>query len=644
MKGIVMTVLGTHALSLSFGDKDILKNISFSLNEGDKLGVVGVNGAGKTSLFRLLTGEYVPSEGEIFIAKAHTVGILRQDEATSPAVGEVPLLDYVLESASDLLSLEAEINEKERALAKAEWEEDVLHLSAQLSALHERFAAEGGTTFRARARGMLLHMGFTEEDLLRPVSSLSGGQHTRLALAKLLTSPPDILLLDEPTNHLDIDALVWLEAFLKEYPKTLLVISHDRYFLDKVTNKTLMLSDTHAKLYPAAYTVAKQMQSDDEAAQDKRYREQRKIIARIEANIEFQRRCGQAHNFVTIRAKQKQLDRMEKVEAVKGPARTVHFSFKNEQLYSNEVLNVDALSFSYGGTPLLDRVSFFVRKDERVLLLGANGTGKSTLMKLLVGKLPPVSGDIRFAEDARIGYYDQETRSFNEQKTVFEELHDEYPQKTVGEIRSALALFLFTGEDVDKPISALSGGERARLTLAKLMLKPVSVLLLDEPTNHLDIGSREALETALIAFPGTVLAVSHDRYFIDRVATRLVELSPDAEGGTKSYTPYEDETAYAAYLRMREVARASTAEVAEAQKNEGKESYEKMKREKAEARAEQKKLAKAEKRIPEIEEKIEALKTELYGEAASDYTRASAIEEELTALEEELLSLYELVL
>ena len=639
-----MTVLSTHALSLSFGDREILKDISFSLNEGDKLGVVGVNGAGKTSLFRLLTGEYAPSVGEVFLAKERTVGVLRQDEATDPHMGERTLLDYVLSSYGELLSLEAQIAREEAALSSTDHEEEVMRLSASLARLHERFFAMGGTTFRSHARGMLLHMGFAEADLTRPVCSLSGGQVTRLALAKLLASAPDVLLLDEPTNHLDIDALVWLEDFLASYPKTVLVISHDRYFLDRVTRKTLMISDGGAKLYPKSYTEAKQMQAQDEAAQDKRYREQRKIIARIEANIEFQRRCGQAHNFVTIRAKQKQLDRMETVEAVKGPSRTVHFSFKNEHLYSQEVLTVEDLRFSYGNVPLLSGLSFEVRRDERVFLLGANGTGKSTLMKLLVGKLMPNGGRIRFAEDAKIGSYDQETRSFHEEKTVFEELHDEYPSKTVGELRSALALFLFTGEDVDKPIRALSGGERARLTLAKLMLKPVSVLLLDEPTNHLDIGSREALETALIAFPGTVLAVSHDRYFIDRVATRILELSPTAENGSRSYTPFEGETAYAAHLRMRAEREAAEQCEAPVQKREGKESYEKRKREEAAQRAARRKLERAQARIPTVEARMEELKGELYGSAATDYTRASAIEEELFSLDEELLSLYEIVM
>ena len=642
-----MTVISVSSLSLSFGDKDVLKNIGFSLNEGDKLGIVGVNGAGKTTLFRLLAGEYTPTEGQVFVSRDRSFGWLKQDESMDTALFSSSLLDYMLSMYAPLLAMERELADTELAMAEADAagdEEALLRLSAKLSRLHESYAKEGGLSYKSKARSMLLHMGFAEEELSRPISSLSGGQHTRLALARLLAAEPDILLLDEPTNHLDIDALLWLEEFLSAYPKTVLVISHDRYFLDKVTDKTLMIDATHGKLYNGCYSVAKGQRERDEAAQDKRYREQQKEIARIEANIAFQRRCGQAHNFVTIRAKQKQLDRMERVEAVKGPAKEIGFSFKSDTLYSQEVLSVKDVSFSYGKEPLLSHLSFDVRKDERVLLLGANGCGKSTVMQLLAGKRTADGGLIRFAEDAKIGYYDQQTRSFHEEKTVFEELHDEYPQKTNGEIRSALALFLFCGEDVDKPISALSGGERARLTLAKLILKPVSVLLLDEPTNHLDIGSREALETALLAFEGTVIAVSHDRYFIDRVATRLLELSPTAPDGAVSYLPYADETAYACYTRTRKMAATEDKSAISPKSTAGKEAYEQKKREEARKRAEQSKRAKAEKRIPEIEKELEVLRTQLFGEAATDYVRAAAIEEKITSLEEELLSLYELTM
>ncbi len=642
-----MIALSVTGLGYSIGDRVILEDIGFALNEGDRLGIVGVNGAGKTTLFRLLTGEYTPTAGAAFIARDKRVGWLRQDEATTAIGGDVSLLNYMLAAFPKPLHLESEIAELEEAIAEAEAageEKRLLALSARLASAHEAYAAEGGGSFRSRSRSMLSHLGFAEAEQSRPVSSLSGGQHTRLALARLLVEEPDILLLDEPTNHLDLDALLWLEDFLADYPKTVLVISHDRYFLDKVTSKTLMISYTHARLYHGNYTVAKQLQAADEASQERAYREQQKEIARIEANIAFQRRCGQAHNFVTIRAKQKQLDRMVRVEAVKAPPRDVRFSFQGDAPSGQEVLSLSSLSFSYGTSPIIRSLSCLIKKDERLLLLGANGCGKSTLIKLLAGKLTPSGGKITLGEGVTVGYYDQEVASFHADKTVFEELHDEYPKKTVGEIRSALALFLFGAEDVDKPISSLSGGEKARLTLAKLMLKPCNLLLLDEPTNHLDIGSREALETALIAFEGTVIAVSHDRYFIDRIGTRLLELCPTAENGCLSFTPYEDELPYACYLRTREAVRAETTAAAPPPRSEGKEAYARKKQQEAEERALRRRREQAERRIPELETLIDQKRKELYGEAASDYVRAAAIEAEISAAEEELLELYELIM
>ena len=641
-----MIVLSTSHLSFGIGDRDILKDITFALNEGDRLGIIGVNGAGKTTLFRLLAGEYTATDGAVFRAADRTLGYLKQDEAINAREGET-LFDFMLAAFPYQRELEARIAACEYEIAEAEMEENeeaLVRLSSRLASAHEEYARAGGLEYRSRAHSMLSHLGFPENEHERPLSTLSGGQHTRLALARLLALEPDILLLDEPTNHLDIDALLWLEDYLASYPKTVLVISHDRYFLDRVTTKTLMVRYTHAKLYEGAYTVAKQLEALDEASHEKQYKEQQKIIARIEANIAFQRRCGQAHNFVTIRAKQKQLDRMEKIEAVKAPEKEIRFSFKSEESFSQEVLKLEDVSFAYAGAaPLLKNLSFLVKKDERALLLGANGTGKSTLMKILAGKLSLSSGKIRFGEQVSVGYYDQETHSFNEEKTVFEELHDEYPKKTNLEIRNALALFLFSGEDVDKPICSLSGGEKARLTLAKLILKPCNLLLLDEPTNHLDIGSREALETALIAFEGTILAVSHDRYFIDRIGTRAIVLSPESENGVTSFTPYEDETLYAAYLR--EKAKAKEAEApALAKKSEGKEAYEEKKQREAEERSKKRKKEKAERDIPATEAKIEELKKELFGSAAADYVRAAEIENEISALEEQLFALYELIM
>ncbi len=641
-----MTVMSLSGLSFSIGDSVILENVDFSVEEGEKIGIVGANGAGKTTLFRLLTGEYTATGGSVFLSKDRTLGILRQDEAVNLKNGNLTLMEYAVSAFPELTAMEAEIAEVESALSLAEQKKDeglLLSLSGRLSSLHERYKSRGGLEYRSRSRGMLLHLGFTEADLSRTVASLSGGQHTRLALSLLLAKEPDILLLDEPTNHLDLDALFWLEDFLKGYSKTVLVISHDRYFLDRVTNKTLMLRYKSAKLYHGAYTAAKLKEAEDMAAGEKNYKEQQKIIARIEANIAFQRRCGQAHNFVTIRAKQKQLDRMERVEAVKAPEKQIHFSFGSKTSYSNDVLSVKNLSFGYGQKPILDNLSFLIKKDSRVALLGANGCGKSTLMKLLAGKMQAQSGNITYADSIEVGYYDQEVRSFDEKKTVFEELHDAFPQKTNGEIRSALALFLFSGEDVDKPISVLSGGEKARLTLAKLMLRPSNLLLLDEPTNHLDIGSREALEEALSEYEGTVIAVSHDRYFVDRVAGALLELSPNSENGCVLYTPYEDETAYACYLRHRVVAQTEKGE-AKPTATEAKEDYLRQKQDAAKLRAERARREKAEKKIPLLEAQIEEYKKELYGEAASDYQKAAELQAKIDEAEEELLSLYEIVM
>ncbi len=641
-----MIVLSTSDLSLSFGGREILSGISFSINEGDRLGVIGVNGAGKTSLFRLITGEYQPDRGAVFIARGKTVGLLSQSTAEESLRGTDSLLSHMINAFPELLSAEDELSRLERELAAATGEAEAARLGAALDEAHRAYAAAGGLEYRGRCRAMLLRMGFAESELALPISSLSGGQNTRLALARLLCREPDILMLDEPTNHLDIDALLWLEDFLCTYKKTVLLISHDRYFLDRVTTKTLHIERTRAKLYPGNYTRARALREGERESLEKQYKEQQKIISRIEANIAFQRRCGQEHNFVTIRAKQKQLDRMEKVELAPPPPREIRLSFAEEEGSSNDVLMAKGLSFSFGEKPLISGLDFLIRKGERVLFLGPNGCGKSTLMKLLIGKLSPRAGRVELGYHVTPGYYDQENQTLDERNTVFGELREAYPQKTDGELRSALALFLFFADDMDKPISVLSGGERARLTLAKMILTKINLLILDEPTNHLDIGSREALENALSAFEGTVVAVSHDRYFINRVATRLIELDPTAPGGCVDYPLSEDEDAYAQYRRMREERAAAAAAERKATPavSDGKLQYEQAKREAAERRASERRLREAEKKIPLLENELEELEKELFGPAASDYLRAAEIEERRAAIEEELLTLYELTM
>ena len=640
-----MIALSTQDINLSFGTDVILKDISFAVNDGDRLGIIGVNGAGKTSLFRILTGKYTPDSGAVYIQKGHTVGILEQNPDLSALPGETSCLEYMYTAFPALLSLEKEIERCEKELSLSSGDK-TLTLSNALNKLNTRFAREGGLEFRSRCKGMLLRLGFDEELINQKIRTLSGGQYTRLALARLLATEPDILMLDEPTNHLDIDALSWLEGFIANYKKTVLIVSHDRYFLDRTTNKTLWLRYSKARLYNGSYTKCKAEAEAEAASLEKRYKEQQKEIARIQANIEFQRRCNREHNFVTIRAKEKQLARMEKIELAPKEEKSIRLSFATEEESAGDVLEAKELTFSYGGKPLINNISFLVRRYERVLFLGQNGCGKSTLMKLINSMLTPTHGKITLGYNIKIGYYDQENRGLCDSNTVFEELRQEYPTKTDLELRSTLALFLFDADDIARKVSTLSGGERARLTLSKLILKKVNLLVMDEPTNHLDISSSEALENALLAFDGTIIAVSHDRYFINRIATRIIELAPTHERGLFDYSLEDYDEAYTEYMRLRELKKQSAAETEarSVQPTDSKLSYEERKRENAERRAKEKKRERAETRITELEAEIEALDKELFGEAASDYIRAAEIDKRKGEIEEELLELYELIM
>ena len=640
-----MISLSVQDVGLSFGTDVILKDISFGVNDGDKVGIIGVNGAGKTSLFRVISGEYAPDSGAVYVQKGHTVGILEQNPDLSALPGETTCLEYMYTAFPALLSLEKEIGELETQLSSVSDSEKIMELTARHGDLNARFMREGGLEFRSRCRGMLLRLGFSEELIDRKIKTLSGGQYTRLALARLLATEPDILMLDEPTNHLDIDALAWLESFIAGYKKTVLIISHDRYFLDKTTNKTLWLRYGKAKLYHGSYTRCKEEAEAEAASLEHRYKEQQKEIAKIRANIEFQRRCNREHNFVTIRSKEKQLERMEKIELAPKDEKNIRLSFALEEESAGDVLEAKELSFSYGTEPLIKNLSFLIRRYERVLFLGQNGCGKSTLMKLVNSMLRPTAGKITLGYNIKIGYYDQENRGLTESKTVFEELRDEYPTKTDLELRSTLALFLFDADDIMRTVSTLSGGERARLTLAKLILKKANLLIMDEPTNHLDIGSCEALENALLAFDGTIVAVSHDRYFINRIATRIIELAPNTERGMLDYSLESYDDAYTAYMNLREAKRISDEAVKPRElTTSSKQEYEEKKRESAKRRGEEKKRERAEAKIKELESELEALDAELFGEAASDYIRAAEIDTRKGEIEEELLELYELVM
>ena len=644
----IMIALSTQDVCLAYGTDVILKDISFAVNDGDRVGVIGVNGAGKTSLFKILASKSEPDSGAVYIQKGHTVGMLEQNPNLTALPSEVTCLEYMYTAFPELLALEKAITRTETLLTQAATKQDhdlTIELTDRLNEQNIEFSKKGGLEFRARCRSMLMRLGFAEELIERRIRTLSGGQYTRLALARLLATEPDILMLDEPTNHLDIDALEWLEGYLSSYKKTVLIISHDRYFLDRTTNKTLQIQYTKAKLFHGSYTQCKEQQEAEAASLEKRYKEQQKEIARIKANIEFQRRCNREHNFVTIRSKEKQLARMELIELAPKAPKDIRVSFAVEEESAGDVMEAKELSFDYGTQPLINNLSFLIRRYERVMFLGPNGCGKSTLMKLMNSMLVPKAGRITLGYNIKIGYYDQENRGLDDSKTVFEEMHDEYPEKKDLELRSALALFLFGADDIEKKISTLSGGERARLTLAKLILKKVNLLIMDEPTNHLDIGSCEALENALIAFPGTIIAVSHDRYFINRIATRIIELDHTSDKGMRDYQLEDYDDAFTEYMRLRRVIREASAPVkAEVKTSDAKADYEERKRENAKRKSEERKREQAMVKIPELEAKLAELEEELFGDAASNYVRAAEIEEEKAKIEEDLLLLYELIM
>ena len=642
-----MIALSTNKICLSFGSEDILKNISFSLNDGERVGIIGVNGAGKTSLFKIISGNLEATSGEVYIQKGHTVGMLEQNPSLTALPAELSCLEYMYTAFPSLLLMEREIARTEAELTEAAaGKGDVMRLSERLNEENRVFTEAGGLEFRSRCRGMLLRLGFDDALINQRIKTLSGGQYTRLALARLLATEPDILMLDEPTNHLDVDALEWLEGYLSTYRGTVLIISHDRYFLDRTTQKTLWLRYGEARLYHGSYTACKEQQQREAAEKEKRYKEQQKQIAKIRANIEFQRRCNREHNFVTIRSKEKQLARMDKIELAPKAPKDIRMSFTTETESAGDVLEAKDVSFAYEGKEkLISNLSFLVRRYERVMFLGPNGSGKSTLMKLINSLLTPTEGKITLGYNIKIGYYDQENRGLSMNKTVFEEMHDEYPEKTNLELRSTLALFLFGADDIDKPISTLSGGERARLTLAKLILKKVNLLVMDEPTNHLDIGSCDALEHALTAFDGTIIAVSHDRYFINRIATRIIELDPTRDNGMLDYPLDDGDDAFAEYLRLREMRKQNAEITAPVSKiSDSKADYEEKKRQNAERRSHEKKIERAKKRVEELEGELESLDEELFGSAASDYVRAAEIEVRKAQIEEELMELYEMTM
>ncbi len=534
-----MSLLTAQNLTFGFLDGVLFKGAAFKVEETDRIGLIGANGCGKTSLFKLIIGEYSASEGGIVRGKDVRIGYMEQyldcDENQT-------LYGEALTAFNDVIEMEYELEKVTHALLN----DSSIELIEKQLRLTEEIERRDGLVYQAKTKSALLGLGFKEEDLTQRVANLSGGQRSKLSLCKLLLSNANLLLLDEPTNNLDVDAINWLEDYLLKYKGAFIVVSHDRYFLDKVT--TSMMEISHKKLTHTTgnYTVFQKLKAERELTVEREYEKTSAEIKRIEGIIEQQKRFNQAHNYVTIASKQKQIDRLKETLVVPEKAlKSVHFSFKTDLRAGDEVLSVKSLEKEFPGKPLFKKFDLTVFREDKVFLLGPNGCGKSTFLKIINKELEQDSGSFKYGSNVKIGYFDQNIDKLNSDKTVLDEVWDMFRFMTETEIRSALAMFLFVGEDVFKKVSSLSGGERAKLSLLKIMLSKPIFLILDEPTNHLDIISREVLENALLDFNGTLLVVSHDRYFINKLASRIIHLTHDGavsiDGNYDTYVSYREE-------------------------------------------------------------------------------------------------------
>ncbi len=614
-------LISVNKLKKSFGDEVLFSDVSFSVDDRDKIGFIGINGAGKSTLLKILMGEVEYDSGEVFRGKMLKIGYLEQYACGN---SDKNVFDEVKTVYSEAEKIEEELEgirfELENNLGAAE------ELAERQHKLRERFEELNGYHYKGIIRSCLIGLGFSEDELSKNVSNLSGGQKTRVSLAKILLSDCGIMFLDEPTNHLDIKAVQWLEEFLRSYKGAYIVISHDRYFLDRVTDKTFSLESGRLYTGNGSYSTFIKQRKIEKLTKRRNFENTQREIERLEGIIEQQRRWNREKNIKTAESKQKVVDKLRETlvvpqETLKEP----EFAFKALPGGGKETLKCLNISKSYDEAILLN-VNFEIQKGERVFLLGDNGCGKTTLLKMICGKKSPEGGEIVLGANTEIGYYDQIQESLDTDKTVIDEVWDTYPKKTETEIRNALAAFLFRGEDVYREINKLSGGERARVQLVKLILKPVNFLILDEPTNHLDIESREALENALTEYDGTILAVSHDRYFINKLARRIVNFENKS---LVSYMGVYD------YFLEKHIDKASTAS-AEKPKNSD---YNEQKRIAAEKRKRETKLKKTEEAISKIEDDVEMLNARLM-ECGADYEKATELSRELDEKNAELEELY----
>lgn len=624
-----MAIVSAQGLEKTFYIDPILKDVGFLIEAGEKIGLIGNNGSGKTTLMAMLAGELTPDGGSISTTKDLEVGYLAQHVAVTEGAS---IYDECMASFQAVIELEEKLRAMETEMAHLEGEALEEHI-ARYQVLVDRYEKSGGYSRKSAVTGALRGLGFSDEEMAMPAENLSGGQKSRLALAKLLLHEPDLLLLDEPTNHLDMDSIAWLEKFLKAFKGAVVVISHDRYFLDAIVDRILYLRDGAVKSYQGDYTNFVRRKQEEEEQMRHAYVMQQKEIKRQEEMIKRFASWNREKSVRAARSKQKQLDKMERLEDVKGE-KNLLLSFAPATESGRDVLHAEHLSKSFPTKQLFDDVTFPIYKGERVGLIGPNGIGKSTLFKIIMNEIAPTSGEVQLGKGVTIAYFDQEMKTLDENKTVAEELWDRYPKLDRFQIHAYLARFLFTGDDLDKRIGDLSGGEKGRLSLLIIMLSGANFLLLDEPTNHLDIESKESLEAALKDYTGTILTISHDRYFLNRVATKIVCLS---EEGT-----FMVDGDYTYFLKKWEDAHTVEEEEEEITKTQIVKEKKRSREEQKEARRRKKALRETEAEIHALEAEIEAMDETLADPATyEDHREALELSQKRDATQEKLDALYD---
>lgn len=630
-----MIVLSCNNISKSYVVDKIIDSITFAINDGEKVGLVGLNGAGKSTLFKILSGQLSQDSGDIFISKDCRVGYLEQNAQMD---SDKSIFDEVMEVFRPIIEMEAKLRTLEEDISVESQSPNSTKLESLMKEyghLSEEFANKNGYGFKSEIKGVLKGLGFREEQLDQPMYQLSGGQKTRVSLAKLLLKKPDILLLDEPTNHLDIQAIDWLEKYIREYKGASIIISHDRYFLDNTVNKVFLLENTQLRIYNGNYSTFMTKRKEERELQEKKYEEQQKEVSRQKEIIRRFMSYGGQRYIRQAQSRQKMLDKMERVDRPTGDGKKANIRFEPKVKSGNDVLAVESLEKSFDNFLLFNNVNFRIYKGEKVGLIGPNGIGKSTLFKMIMGKVLDYEGSINLGHHVNIGYFDQEQDNLSDEKTVVDEIWDEAPSLDHFQIRSILAQFLFVNDDIFKEIGDLSGGEKGRLSLLKLMMSKSNFLLMDEPTNHLDIDSKEVLEDALLNYEGTLLVISHDRYFLNKVTDKILDLSRDGIDEYLGNYNYYLEKKNSLNAEDDEDIQEKTKTQLKAERKKEKEKKDIEKKQKVRIRELEKLIADKEKRISDLEEIM--CDPELY----SDNQRSQEVHKEFTSLKEDIEELYE---